>query len=257
MATLKSCSALVTGANRGLGLEMVKQLLEAHCSKIFAGCRDPDGPNSESLRELASKHPSILTIVRLDVTDARSIKESAEKVSSLLGNSGLNLLVNNAAVLKQKSMLTATVEDMQDNFNTNVIGPMLVIREYLPYLRAAVKASGKAGLSCDKAAIVNFSDSDTSSMSIVPTIESPFPLFPYSISKAALNMLTVCSAMELKEDEILCVSIHPGWVKTDMGGDKAPLEPRESVEGILRVISGLNDKQNGLFIDYTGKIMPW
>nr|XP_055042352.1 C-factor [Misgurnus anguillicaudatus] len=256
MATLKSCSALVTGANRGLGLEIVKQLLEGHCFKIFAGCRDPDGPNSESLRELASKHPSIVTLVRIDVADPRSIKESAEKVSSLLGNSGLNLLVNNAAVLPQKSMLTATVKDMQDTFNTNVIGPMLVIREYLPYLRAAAKASAKAGLSCDKAAIVNIS-TDSASMSIVPTMQAPFPLFPYSISKAGLNMLTVCSAMELKEDEILCVSIHPGWVKTDMGGDKAPLTSRESVEGILRVMSGLTDKQNGGFMDYTGKIMPW
>ncbi|XP_065119442.1 C-signal-like [Paramisgurnus dabryanus] len=256
MATLKSCSALVTGANRGLGLEMVKQLLEAHCSKIFAGCRDPDGPNSESLRELANKHPSIVNLVRIDIADPRSIKESAEKVSSLLGNGGLNLLVNNAAVLPRKSMLTATVQDMQDTFNTNVIGPMLVIREYLPYLRAAAKASGKTGLSCDKAAIINIS-TDSASMSIVPTMQAPFPLFPYSISKAGLNMLTVCSAMELKEDEILCVSIHPGWVKTDMGGDKAPLTSRESVEGILRVMRGLTDKQNGGFMDYTGKIMPW
>ncbi|XP_057202346.1 C-factor-like [Triplophysa rosa] len=256
MAAVKGCRALVTGANRGLGLEIVKQLLEAHCAIVFAGCRDPDGPNSEALRELAKKHPGVVTLVRLDVADPSSVKESVKKVSSFLGNSGLNLLVNNAAVLPQKSMLTTTVEDMQDTFNTNVIGPLLVTREFLPHLRSAAKTRGKPGMSCDKAAIINIS-TDSASMSLVHASKAPFPLFPYSISKAGLNMLTVYTAMESKEDEILCVSIHPGWVKTDMGGDMAPLESRDSVAGILRVMSSLTEKEHGGFMDYTGKTMPW
>ncbi|XP_048025697.1 C-factor [Megalobrama amblycephala] len=256
MATLKACSALVTGANRGLGLEMVKQLLEAHCSKIFAACRDPDGTNSEALRQLAKEHPGVITMVQLDVADPNSIKESAKKVGSLLGKNGLNLIINNAAVLPQKTMWTTTVEDMINTFNTNVIGPLFVIREYLPYLQAAAKASGKPGMSCDKAAVINIS-TDASSMVIMPSLPEPFPLFPYSISKAGLNMLTVYTARDLKADEILCISLHPGWVKTDMGGDQAPINTRQSVEGILSVIGSLTEKQHGGFLDYTGKTMPW
>ncbi|KAK2916750.1 hypothetical protein QQF64_025338 [Cirrhinus molitorella] len=256
MAAFKGCSALVTGANRGLGLEMVKQLLEAQCSKIFAACRDTDGPNSEVLREMAKKNPDVITLVKLDVSDPSSIKESAKKVGSLLGKNGLNLIINNAAVLPQKTMLNATVEDMQNTFNTNVIGPLFVIREYLPYLKTAAKASGKPGMSCDKAAVINIS-TDAASMTIMPVLKDPFPLFPYSISKAGLNMLTIYTARDLKADEILCISIHPGWVRTDMGGDKAPIDARQSVEGVLSVISSLTEKQHGGFLDYTGKTMPW
>ncbi|XP_016307137.1 LOW QUALITY PROTEIN: uncharacterized oxidoreductase C977.08/C1348.09-like [Sinocyclocheilus anshuiensis] len=150
---------------------MAKQLLEVHCSNI---CRDPDGPNSEvTLRELAKKHPSVVTLVQLDVADQCSIKESAKKVGSLLGKNGLNLLVNNAAMLTQKNMMTATVEDMQNAFNTNVIGPLFVIREYLPYRRTAAKAKGRPGMSCNKAAVINTS-TDSASMSIMPVMNEPF-----------------------------------------------------------------------------------
>ncbi|KAL0196954.1 hypothetical protein M9458_005494, partial [Cirrhinus mrigala] len=204
------------------------------------------------------------------------IKESAQKVGSLLGKNGLNLILNNAAVLPQKTMLTTTVEDMLNTFNTNVIGPLFVIRvmeitfeskpnlqrdfssssEYLPYLKTAAKASGKPGMSCDKAAVINIS-TDASSMAIMPVLKEPFPLFPYSISKAGLNMLTIYTARDFKADEILCISIHPGWVRTDMGGDKAPIDARQSVEGVLSVVSSLTEKQHGGFLDYTGKTMPW
>ncbi|XP_056609037.1 C-factor-like [Triplophysa dalaica] len=258
MAAVKACSVLITGANRGLGLEMVKQLSEVTCPKrqIFACCRDPDGPKSEKLRELAEKHHGIITIVRLDVGDPCSIKESAKKVSSLLGKNGLNLLVNNAAVLAHGTMQSTTDQEMRDAFNTNLMGPFTVTKEYLPYLRAAAKASDRSGMSCDKAAIINIS-AGLGSMTQMLSLYSHFPTFSYSVSKSGLNMLTVYTAIELKQDEILCVSIHPGWVKTDMGGDKAPLESRDSVADILQVMSSLTEKQHGGFLDNTGKTLPW
>ncbi|XP_067228207.1 C-signal-like [Chanodichthys erythropterus] len=258
MAAVKACNILITGANRGLGLETVKQLSEDSCPKrhIFATCRDPDGPKSEELRELAKKHPSVITIIRLDADDPSSIKESAKKVGSLLGKNGLNLLVNNAAIVANGTIQTCSVEDMKNTFNTNVIGPLLITREYLPYLQTAAKASGTPGMSCNKAAVINISTLG-GSISRMPSMYEQFPVLPYCVSKAGLNMLTALTAEELKANEILCMALHPGWVKTELGGEKAPLEPKESVEGMLRVIGRLTEKQSGGFLDYTGETVPW
>ncbi|XP_067228184.1 C-signal-like [Chanodichthys erythropterus] len=255
---VKACNILITGANRGLGLELVKQLSEDSCQKrhIFATCRDPDGPKSEALRELAKKHPSVITIIRLDADDPCSVKESAKKVGSLVGKNGLNLLVNNAAILASGTVQTSSVEDMKNTFNTNVIGPLLITREFLSCLQTAAKASGTPGMSCSKAAFINISTLG-GSISSIPPLYTQFPNLPYAVSKAALNMLTVLAAEELKADEILCMALHPGWVKTEMGGEKAPLEPKESVEGMLRVIGSLTEMQHGGFMDYTGETVPW
>ncbi|KAK9978376.1 hypothetical protein ABG768_020129 [Culter alburnus] len=257
MTALKACKILITGANRGLGLEIVKQLSEDSCQKhIFATCRDPDGSKSEALRELAKKHPNVITIIRLDADDPCSVKESAKKVGSLVGKNGLNLLVNNAAIVANGTVQTSSVEDMKNTFNTNVIGPLLIIREYLPYLQIAAKASGTPGMSCNKAAFINIS-TIAGSMTRIPSIYNQFPTLPYAVSKAGFNMLTVLAAEEIKADEILCMALHPGWVKTELGGDDATLEPKESVEGMLRVIGSLTEKQHGRFLDYTGETVPW
>ncbi|XP_051995998.1 C-factor-like [Xyrauchen texanus] len=258
MAAVKACNVLITGANRGLGLEMVKQLLEVNCPKrkIFAGCRDPNGSKCAELKELAKQHPSIITIVNLDVNDPCSIKESAKTLGSLLGESGLNLLVNNAAVLSPGTILSTPDEDMHKAFNTNIMGPLRVIKEYLPYLRTAAKACGESGMSCDKAAIVNIS-AVLGSMTSLPSWYSQFPAFSYNVSKAGLNMITVCAGLEFKTDEILCIAIHPGWVSTDMGGEKAPMDSRESVERVLHVLSSLTETHHGGFLDYSGKTLPW
>lgn len=258
MAAVKACNILITGANRGLGLEMVKQLSEDSCPKrhIFATSRDPDGPKSEALRELVKKHPSVITIIRLDADDPCSIKEAAKEVGSLLGKNGLNLLVNNAAIVANGTILTSRVEDMKNTFNTNVIGPLLIIREFLPILQTAAKASGTPGMSCNKSAVINISTLG-GSMTRMPSMYDQFPVLPYCVSKAGFNMLTVLAAEELKPNEILCMALHPGWVKTELGGEKAPLEPKESVEGMLRVIGSLTEKQHAAFMDYTGETLPW
>ncbi|ROL53074.1 hypothetical protein DPX16_8016 [Anabarilius grahami] len=140
MLAVKACNILITGANRGLGLEIVKQLSEDSCQKrqIYATCRDPDGPKSE---------------------------------------------------------------------------------EYLPYLQTAAKVSRTPGMSCNKAAVINISTLG-GSLSRMPSMYEQFPVLPYCVSKAALNMLSVLAAEELKADEILCMALHPGWVKTEMGGEK-------------------------------------
>ncbi|KAM6966288.1 C-signal-like [Tautogolabrus adspersus] len=254
----KTVSALITGANRGLGLELVKQMLGGPIpvGKLFACCRDPDGPKSEALQTLAKKYPNIILIVRMDVSDLCSIKESVQQVGSVVGKEGLNLLINNAAILTRCSLHDCTPEDMQSIFNTNVVGPMNMIKEFLPLLRGAAKASKIPGMSCSKAAAVNIS-SIMGSMEMVKATYSFSPVLSYRVSKAGLNMLTVCAAEELKNDEILFSLLHPGWVRTDMGGEDGEIDAQESVEGMLRVLASLTEKQSGAFLDYKGKTVPW
>ncbi|XP_030646083.1 uncharacterized protein LOC115826403 [Chanos chanos] len=258
MAALKACNILITGANRGLGLEMVKQLAEMPCSnrQIFACSREPDSPKSEALRELTKKHPNIIKTICLDVTNPVSIKEAAKKVGALTGKTGLNLLVNNAGLAKLGSTQNTTAEDMLAVFNTNVMGPFSVTQEFLPYLQTAAKASGTPGLSCNKAAVINISSS-LGSMTCFHEIYNIIQAFPYCVSKASLNMMTVLSAHDCKSDGILFAALHPGWVKTDMGGDQALIEAKESVAGMLHVMSTLTEKQTGVYLDYTGKTIPW
>ncbi|XP_046893392.1 C-factor-like [Hypomesus transpacificus] len=258
MAATRACSVLITGANRGLGLEMVKQMMEAPqpVRQLFACCRDPEGPKAENLRNLAEKHPKIITVIRLDATDPCSIKESAQRVGSLLGKEGLNMLVNNAGVLAHGTIQSTSSEDMQSAFNTNVMGPMNIIKEFLPYLRTAAKASGKPGMSCSKAAVINIS-STLGSISLVEASYSFFPAVSYRVSKAGLNMLTMCAVEEFKKDEILFANLHPGWVRTDMGGEGGEIDAPESVEGLLRVMKSLTEKQNGAFMDYKGSVVPF
>ncbi|XP_037332784.1 C-signal-like [Pungitius pungitius] len=257
MAT-KAASVLITGANRGLGLEMVKQMVEGSrdVKKLFACCRDPDGPRAEALQTLAKKHPDVIVVVRLDATDLSSIKQCAQQVCSVVGKGGLNLLINNAGVAVRTNLQETTPEELQLMFNTNVMGPMNVIKEFLPHLRAAAKASGTPGMSSGKAAVVNIS-------SILGSIEgakesyTTYPCISYRISKAALNMLTMCTAEELKKDEILLCVLHPGWVRTDMGGEEGDIGATESVQGMLEVMASLTEKQSAGFLDWKGRSIPW
>ncbi|KAM3597885.1 uncharacterized protein V6R79_010693 [Siganus canaliculatus] len=251
-------NVLITGANRGLGLEMVKQMLETFrpLNKLFAGCRDPDGPRADALKALANKHPDIISILRLDTSDFNSIKNSAKQVGSVVGAKGLHLLVNNAGILINKGIAGTTAEDMESSYNVNVIGPMCMLSEYLPYLRAAAKTSSIPGMSARKAAVVNISTQLASLHMLNMTYDS-FPGVAYRTSKASLNMLTRCAAQEFAKEDILCSMLHPGWVRTEMGGEAADIDAVESVQGMLQVIKTMSSKQNGVFLDYKGNTLPW
>ncbi|XP_036409161.1 C-factor-like isoform X2 [Megalops cyprinoides] len=258
MAVSKVQSVLITGANRGLGLEMVRQLAESSgpARLVFATCRDPNAPKSKDLQELAKKHPKVVTVLRLDATDPRSVKEASNQVGLRLQGGGLNLLVNNAGVLTHGTLQTTSSQDMQDAFNSNVLGPMCVTKEFLPYLRTAAQASGQPGMSCRKAAVINISTL-LASMASVSQAYAFFPAFSYRVSKAGLNMLNQCAVEEFRKDEILFAVLHPGWVRTQLGGKEADIDAAESVRGMLRVMESLTEKQNGAFLDYQGKSLPW
>ncbi|KAJ3601219.1 hypothetical protein NHX12_032192 [Muraenolepis orangiensis] len=253
-------SVLITGANQGLGLELVRQMAEgpSPIRHLLACCRDPDGPRGQALQDLAKRHPEVITVMQLDVTDLCSIQRCSQQVGSLVGVGGLNLLINNAAILLTGTMQTTSPEDMLATFNTNVLGPMNIIKAFLPHLCAAAAASsGMAAMSCSKAAVINLA-SLMGSMNLAPQTYHIVPSsFSYRVSKAALNMLTVCAALEFQQSEILFAALHPGWVKTDMGGEGGDLEASESAGGLIRVMDSLTEEQNGAFLNYDSTPMPW
>ncbi|XP_075366464.1 C-signal-like isoform X1 [Mycteria americana] len=274
MAAVRARTVLLTGSNRGIGLELVKQLLGAPRPPawIFATCRDPEGPRAQELRDLASKHPNLI-LVKLgplggrhgfqtlfsstaDVANPSAITDAAKIVEGKLNGTGLNLLINNAGIYTPASSLESVdAEEMIRTYKTNAVGPMLMAQAFLPLLKKAAQESTEEGLSCSKAAIINIS---TIMGSIDKTPESFFkPVISYRCSKAALNMLTKCQALTYGEAGILCVALHPGWVKTDMGSQEADLTVDTSVRGLLSVLPTLSEKHSGTLLNWEGKAIPW
>ncbi|XP_039577291.1 C-factor-like isoform X1 [Passer montanus] len=227
-----------------------------HCAITSLTEGTLESPATESgrgeLQNLASKHPN-LVIIALEVADPASIKAAAAKVGEHLGGSGLNLLINNAGIVKPKTLDNETLQDMTETYTTNTVGPLLMGQAFLPLLKKAAQGSPGSGLSCSKAAIVNMS-------SIGGSITSCFgwemlPGVSYHCSKAALNKLSKCQSLAYKEHGILCVALHPGWVQTDMGSFDGhtvgiPL-------GRVHQLSSISEKETGAFLDWEGKVVPW
>ncbi|XP_032556760.1 C-factor-like isoform X1 [Chiroxiphia lanceolata] len=259
MAGLRVRSVLVTGANRGIGLGLVQHFLKMPNPPqwVFAGCRDPKGQRAQELQNLASKHPN-LVIIPLEVSDPASIKAAAARVEELLGGSGLNILINNAAIGKPVFLDKETLETMTQIYTTNTAGPLLLGQAFLPLLKKAAQGSPGSGLSCSKAAIINISSNGGSITN--PAGWELMHFTSYRCSKAALNMLSKCQSLAYKEHGVLCIALHPGWVQTDMGsfdGHTPPLTVDASVTGMLKVLSSLSEKDTGTLLDWEGKVVPW
>jgi len=236
---------LVTGANRGLGLEFVRQLL-AHGDHVVATARHPG--KATALNALAGEHPGRLHVLPLDVASPKSSAELARELPLVLGDERLDLLINNAGVLhsgERWGHLDAAV--LEDSLRTNAIGPLLLTQALAPLLADARPAQGREG-----AIVANLSTA-MASLSTCSEFRSP----SYRISKAAQNMATVQLALALKPRGIVVIALHPGWVQTDMGGGSAQLPPAQSAAGLLHVINGLKAADSGRFLDWRGESVPW
>jgi NAD(P)-dependent dehydrogenase (short-subunit alcohol dehydrogenase family) len=228
---------LITGANRGIGLELARQYLRRG-DTVFATCRDPGG--AAGLNALASSAPGRLTITWLDVDDASSLRPAYEAIQA--ATSGLDVLINNAGVYpsgERPGRLDAGV--MARTFATNAIGPIMVAQQFLDVLERG-----------DRPRIVNM----TSRMGSLALKKSGRD-YSYCGSKAALNMMTKALAHDLKPRGIVAMVLHPGWLRTDMGGSGAPLSVEESAQGILRVIDGLTLEDAARFMQWDGADLPW
>ena len=228
----------ITGAGRGLGLEFTRQYLESG-QRVLALARAPK--ESQGLKKLASKHGAELTCIACDVVQDSSVSRASETAREAVD--GLDLLINNAGTYGSREERLAGLDFslMRSVFEVNTFGPLRVCRALLPLLE---KGSG--------AKVVHI----TSLMGSVEDNRSG-GAWSYRMSKAALNMASRNLALELGRDKILSVVLHPGWVKTDMGGASAPLKVEDSVRAMIATIERLKLDQSGGFFNYEGAPQPW
>ncbi|CAJ0569671.1 unnamed protein product, partial [Mesorhabditis spiculigera] len=243
-------SVLITGANRGLGLTLVKEFMKhKEVLHIFAGVRNPDKAD-----ELNAISDARVVVVKLDVECDKTIASAVEEVSKVVGEYGLNCLINNAGVWVEYNFSDKPDrKKLEQQLNPNTTSPIMVTHYFLPLIRKAA-FSGSWGLS--HAAIINMS-SDFGSISKPDFPGSWGGWLPYKVSKAALNQFTHTLAEDLDSEGILVVAFNPGWCQTDMGGKDAPLEASDAIGQLVEACSKLEQKHNGGFYNYDGEVFPW
>jgi NAD(P)-dependent dehydrogenase (short-subunit alcohol dehydrogenase family) len=222
-------TVLITGANRGIGLELANQFTAAGYS-VIGTARKP--AEADELKALGAR------VEPLDVTE----KDSVAALAASLGNTPIDLLINNAGISGQppEDIEKLDVDAMAWTFNVNSLGPMRVTQALLPNLRAG-KGKRIVQMSSVMGSIANNSGG----------------YYDYRASKAALNMLNVSLSKELGPQGFTCVALHPGWVKTRMGGPSATVAVKDSAAGLLAVMTALTPDKNGQFMDYQGNPLPW
>ena len=229
-------SALITGANRGLGLEFARQYL-ADGWRVYAACRDP--ASASELHRLAEQADDKLRILAMDVTDPDSIHAGATE----LDGQAVDLLLNNAGIIGPRGQTVGNIDYQAwvEVLAVNTMGPTRVSEAFVEHVARS-----------DRKLIVTL----TSGMGSIADNTSGGSIV-YRSSKAAVNMVMRSLAIDLAPRGITCVVINPGWVHTDMGGPNATLEPSESISQMRRLIATLGPKQSGKFFNYTGREYPW
>jgi len=229
----KSPTILITGASRGIGLELVKQYATDGWS-VLACCRDPE--NAKNLQEIVANFSSV-RIFKLDVTDQVQIRELSEK----LRGETLEILINNAGIFGGKQQFGSTsAKTFQEVFLTNTFSPLKMIEAFVDHLdRGIFKAI--VTISSIRGSIAK-NDSTNS--------------YAYNASKAAVNMVMKCVALDLNKRGFTILTLDPGWVRTDMGGNNAPLSVQESVREMKKVITN-NIGSAGSFLSFKGEEIPW
>ena len=222
-------TVLITGANRGIGLEYARQFA-AKGYQVIGTARDP--ADAKDLAGVADR------VEQLDVTDAASVAALARRLDGV----AIDILVNNAGMFDRKDVTIDKVDFamMEQTLAVNTLGPLRVTQALLPNLRAGKRRT-----------VVSMS-------SQLGSIEaSNGRWYAYRTSKAALNQVNKILSAELAAEGFIFVVLHPGWVRTDMGGASATYAPEESVSGLVAVIEKLTPADNGRFLDFKGNPLPW
>ncbi|MEP2381940.1 SDR family oxidoreductase [Parasphingorhabdus sp.] len=219
-------TVLITGANRGLGLEMAKQYSNNGWD-VMATARAPE--KAEELNAIGN-----VQVMALDAADETSIAQFAAEI----GDQPIDLFINNAGIYGPMDLDRSGWLDL---FAVNVVAPV----QLATALKDNVARSKDKKMMVLSSQVGSIAENDTGSMMY------------YRSSKAAVNQAWKSLALQWKDDGLTLAMLHPDWVKTDMGGPQAPLSPQESVSGMRQVIDGLNHDQTGTFHNYDGQSIPW
>jgi NAD(P)-dependent dehydrogenase (short-subunit alcohol dehydrogenase family) len=228
-------TALIVGASRGLGLEFVRQYHRAGW-QVLAACRDP--ATASALTELAVGSPGI-EVVACDVTDSASVASLAQAMSGR----AIDHLVFNAGISGPRDYTPTDFDEQAwiEVLRTNTIAPLRFAGHFVDHVQRSEKK------------LMTFISSRRGSMA-----ENTWGgHYIYGSSKAALNCVVKSLAIELEPQGITCVVLTPGWAKTDMGGEQAPLTAETSVEGMLAVLNRATLEDTGCFFQYDGREIPW
>ncbi|XP_072546636.1 C-signal [Salminus brasiliensis] len=258
--------ALIQGASRGLGLEFCRHILQHRASAaVIATCRDPD--RASALAALAAENPGRLTVLRVDVTREEQVRSAAERVSSTFPR--VDLLINSSAVLHpsgkgETSLRDVSAQGIASTLATNTVGPLLMAKYFAPLLQKGTGAFGQQPAEKAKqhsGILVNMS-------ARVGSIgdNALGGWYSYRMSKAALNMATRNLSIELgrSRPKIVCVSLHPGTVNTDLSRPYHKNVPQHklfstqySVQCLMTVIDSLSTEKTGKAYAWDGAEIPW
>jgi NAD(P)-dependent dehydrogenase (short-subunit alcohol dehydrogenase family) len=230
-------TVLITGAARGLGFALAESFLTAGFD-VFAAHRTPVCP---TLNQLAKRHPGKLTALPMDVLQPTSIQSALERVTGLAPQ--LDVLINNAALCLDidDPIDRVDFELIQQQIDVNVYGPLRVTQAFLPLLEKS-----------DRGVLVNIS-SEAGSVGKCWRGTG----FGYGMSKAALNMQSRILEKYLAPKGIKVFAIHPGWMRTDMGGSNADIAPDEAAQGILRIATSQSYRDASMYLVYNGDTYPY
>lgn len=226
---------LITGANRGIGLELTRQCLERG-DEVTAACRRPD--EAKELLALRETHEK-LSILPLELNDEGSLERFVKE----LDGKTIDIFINNAGIYGQRDARIGNIDtaSWHEAFHVNTIAPMLLTERLLPQLREGkdrklIYMSSKMGSIADNGSGGSY---------------------VYRSSKTALNQVVKSLAGDLTSDGFTVLTLHPGWVRTDMGGPNGLIDTDTSAKGLLQVIDGASTADSGRFIAYDGKDIPW
>jgi len=227
---------LVTGANKGIGLEICRQLAQLHY-RVILSARSPERGRA-AVAELAREGLDV-EFLHLDVADESSIHTAVRELTGR--HSALHALINNAAIAPAKggTILDASAAEIRDTFLINTLGPILLTQALLPLLEAGAP-SRVVNVSSQLGSVANMTDGWAA----------------YGISKAALNAATRKLAPALSPRGISINAASPGWVRTEMGGQSASLSVQQGAHNIVRLITEVSDDVTNRFLADKGEI-PW